>query len=348
MIQLWENDPLYNIGRKYVDSIIRLSYSKISEYQKENIPSGGAVLFAANHSNTLMDALVVLQSHKGPLAFGARADIFRKPKIAAALNWLRIVPLARQRDGAKAMEGNQAVFNKVVETLIHGVPFVIYPEGTHRTMHSLMPIKNGVFRIAIQACRTFEEPVNIVPVGIDYSDYFHYRQNVKIKFAEPIDVREALERNGNDERAAIADMQEILFRRLSESITYFPDDSEYESRWAEYLKAHTPKYSTAEKVLRNALGLVLLPLFALLAILSLIIWLPAELIVRKLKDKAWSNTVRFGVRLALTPLLLILTAVPAFILAPWYVSVPLVVLSYFSTGLFYDILNYYNVILHEK
>ena len=43
-----------------MNNTISSAYSEISIVGKENIPTDGAVIFAPNHTNALMDALSVL------------------------------------------------------------------------------------------------------------------------------------------------------------------------------------------------------------------------------------------------------------------------------------------------
>ncbi len=75
-------------------------YGKVEVYGKENIPGKAPVIFAPNHQNALMDALIVLFKAPHDVVFLARADIFRKKFLAFLLNSLKILPVFRQRNGA--------------------------------------------------------------------------------------------------------------------------------------------------------------------------------------------------------------------------------------------------------
>ena len=81
MRKIWKESFWYNIGRYYVDFCTRASFSSVKVEGKENIPSRGAVMFAPNHRCALMDALLMLLIDHRPIGFGARMDIFRKPRI---------------------------------------------------------------------------------------------------------------------------------------------------------------------------------------------------------------------------------------------------------------------------
>lgn len=290
MKPIWEDNFLYKICRPYADLCTRMSYSRLTVTGRENIPSDGVVIFAPNHTNTLMDALVVLQARHGTTIFGARADMFKSPRAASILRWLRIVPLARQRDGMAAVATNNQIFEEVVDALDHGVPFCMFVEGTHRPMHSLLPVKKGVFRIAALAHETLKKPVYVVPVGIDYGDYFHYMSTAKVTYGEPIKYEE-----GADPVALTG----VLHDRLASLITYFPDDENYEKNWSEYEKQHAPEFKWW-KVLAAVLAL---PVFIALGIAISPLLLLTVIIGSKMKDKAWMNTVRYSVRFLFTPVI---------------------------------------------
>lgn len=98
MAKIWEESKGYNIARFYVDLCTITGFRSVKIFGKEKIPTDGCVLLAPNHSAALMDPLLVLLINNKPIGFGARADIFRKPLIAKFLRWIRIVPLARERE----------------------------------------------------------------------------------------------------------------------------------------------------------------------------------------------------------------------------------------------------------
>lgn len=87
MKAIYEKDGLYSSLRPVVDWCCRHSYRRFEMHGEENLPEDGALILAPNHTNTLMDALVMLRAHKGPTVFGARADIFKKPAIARIMHF---------------------------------------------------------------------------------------------------------------------------------------------------------------------------------------------------------------------------------------------------------------------
>ena len=93
--RIHRNGRRYRMVRFHGDLCTRLSYSKVQVVGLENIPKDGSVIFAPNHCNALMDAMVILRTRKEPTVYGARADLFENPFLASFLTFLKIVPMIR-------------------------------------------------------------------------------------------------------------------------------------------------------------------------------------------------------------------------------------------------------------
>lgn len=231
---IYDKDLGYTLLRPVVDYHVRYSYRKVEVHGQENIPVDGAVILAPNHCNTLMDALVILRADKGSTVFGARADMFRFPLIAKIMYFLRILPMVRQRDGLRNVLKNRETTDVIVETLQHKVPFCIFPEGKHRPMHSLQPLGKGAFRAALAANLKFGEemPVYIVPVGIEYGDYFRYKSTALVTYGNPINVTEFVKNADVENEAQLMEpLKKVLADGMKEQITYINDDEDYAAKW---------------------------------------------------------------------------------------------------------------------
>ena len=229
----------YRITHVHANLTTFLSYRRIAVEGLENIPKDGSVILAPNHSNALMDALVILRTRWTPTVYGARADLFMKPALAKLLHFLKIVPMVRKRDGLRNVIKNLDIQEDIIEVLDVGVPFCMFAEGTHRAQHSLLPIGKGVFRIAVDAARRFGTPVYVVPTGIEYSDYFRYSATCLTQFGKPINVSEYIAAHPEAGDAEIyRALTGMLQQGISELITYIPDNEEYDAVWA-YTKLAT-------------------------------------------------------------------------------------------------------------
>ena len=182
---------MYALLRHYVDLVLRLSYRNIKYVGRERLPKDGAIIFAPNHTNALMDAMVILALDRRPKVFVARADIFRNPRIAKILTFCRIMPIMRMRDGIDEVRKNNETIERAVDVLRDKVPFCIFPEGTHQAKYSSLPLSKGIFRIAFQAQELMPDmPLYIVPVGLRYGNFFRFRSTARVQVGEPINVGE--------------------------------------------------------------------------------------------------------------------------------------------------------------
>ena len=323
MSKIWEKSFGYQLLRAFADPNTRASYNKA--HVRGKLPEDGAVIIAPNHTSTLMDAMVVLRTRKAPTVFGARADIFKKPGFAKFLRYIRIVPMARIRDGAQSVLHNLETFAEVDEVLEHGVPFCIFPEGRHRPMHSLLPIGKGVARIAFASAA--KRQTYVVPTGIEHGSYFRYRYPCTVTFGDPIDVNSFLkDHEASSEAETFQAFRNEIGRRISSLITYIPDDENYEAAWQAVKPVRKPQ---------KALAVLTAPLFLLAALLCLPLWVTAEVLCRRARDHAWNNTIRFVVRLFGTPLMLLFWL----LVMPGWWKLLVGVLFLFSYSFFYDWLN---------
>lgn len=229
--KIQDYDWLYSFLRNYTDLALKLSYRTIKYVGRERIPQDGAVIYAPNHTNALMDAMVILAMDRKPKVFVARADIFRNPKIAKILSFLKIMPIMRIRDGYEEVKKNNETIERAVDVLRDGIPFCIFPEGTHQTKHSSLPLSKGIFRIAFQAHEMLPDmPLYIVPVGLRYGSFFRFRSTVRVQIGEPIDVGKFI--NEHSDLATpeqITAMRDELTARIHQSIFYIPNDEDYDA-----------------------------------------------------------------------------------------------------------------------
>ena len=280
MAKVWEEYKYYDQVHAYGNLTARSCQRSVSIEGLENIPKDGAVILAPNHRTALMDPMMVLLISKEKIAFGARSDIFKNPKTARKLRWLRILPIARERNGLSEVAKNFETFDEIVECLEHDVPFCLFSEGMHRAERGMMPVKKGIFRIAKMAADKLGKKVYVVPMGLDYEDFFQGQRRTAIRVGEAIEIGEAFRAHADESEAEIyRHLCETLRERILALIDRIPE------------RRHD------RKLLRLLGAIVSLPLFALCAVGSILIWLPHLIIMSKIKDKAWTQTVRYVMHL---------------------------------------------------
>ena len=410
--KIQEKGWFYTFLKIFVDWSVKSSYRKYQVEGIENIPTDGYVIWASNHTNALMDPMVMLSSTKGRKVFVARADIFKKEWARNVLSFLRVMPIYRIRDGIEAVKHNDEAIAQATSVIMDGLPFVIFPEATHRPKHSLLKLSKGIFHIAESAIEQSKDdkPVYILPIGVEYGDYFRFRNTVLIRFGKAMNITEFIKRNSDEPQPVMMlKLREELTKKLADQIVYIPDDEDYDSIW-EYtkLKADNPqffkkalqeiessegrtlkgllkiqavdKYAIAQALelreknpdkarelfgkveklrlwriqngvsvysianessgfklfLKVMLALLGLPYFCFAGLTCCIKWIPITLIMRGVKDDAFYNTARYGVRTGLAIPALIVWALVFFLLFNWKIATVLFVLSLPTLKYLYD------------
>ena len=231
--KIQDPDWLYSFLRHYVDFMVRMSYRDLRYVDRNRVPKDGAVIYAPNHTGTLMDAMMLLAMDSSPKVFVARADLFKNPTLKKIFTFLKIMPIMRMRDGIDEVKRNNETIERAVEVLRDKVPFVIFPEGMHQTKYSSLPLSKGIFRIAFQAHDLMPDtPLYIVPVGIRYGSFFRYRSTARVQMGEPINVGEFIaEHSESTPQEQMNIMREHLESRLRDAIFYIPNDEDYEATY---------------------------------------------------------------------------------------------------------------------
>lgn len=113
-----------------------------------------------------------------------------------------MLPVYRERDKVDDLHGiNHKTFKVCNERLAHNAVMCMFPEGTHRGKKQLIPLKKGVARMAINALNNGLDDICIVPVGLDYESYYHYRTTLLVKVGKPIEVGQVIGENPDQARA---------------------------------------------------------------------------------------------------------------------------------------------------
>ncbi len=200
---LYNYDFRYFLAKIPVKTVLRLNFRKLVFVGRENnVSKNKAVIFAPNHRNALLDALMLVYAsyHRKQVVFLARADIFKQKFAAWILRGMRIIPVFRIRDGKDNLDKNKEIFNSAAQILKKGNPIALFPEGKHNPKQSLLPIQKAVPRIVLptEASLDFQLNSQIVPVSIYYRDIFGFLSDAYVIFGTPIEVsqyKEVYEKN---------------------------------------------------------------------------------------------------------------------------------------------------------
>lgn len=151
----------------------------------ELLKKKGPLLLACNHPNSFLDAAILADLFEHPVHSLARGDIFKKPLYTRLLKALRIHPIYRHSEGAENLSINYETFEICKEIFKQDGIVLIFSEGQCINEWHLRPLKKGTARLAFRA---WDEniPLEILPVGINYSSFRRFSKNVFINFGATI------------------------------------------------------------------------------------------------------------------------------------------------------------------
>jgi 1-acyl-sn-glycerol-3-phosphate acyltransferase len=189
--QLW-----FRFVRFYVQLGLYFYAKKIRVVGIKNVPKKGAVLFAVNHPNGLLDPLIVTTNNPRGSYFLVKAAAFKNPIIEKILNSLNLIAIYRMRDGIDQLAKNEEVFNKCYTIFNRGKSLMIFPEGSDCRDRTIRPLSKGFTRIVYGAIEKYPGiQIQVVPVGVTYQNASQYPSKVALHYGKPIDASEIYANN---------------------------------------------------------------------------------------------------------------------------------------------------------
>ncbi|MDO9554675.1 lysophospholipid acyltransferase family protein [Rhodonellum sp.] len=284
---------------------LHLYYSKIHVVGRENIPKNKAVLIIANHQNALIDPILIATHLNLKPYFLTRASIFKNPIVAKLLDFIRMIPIFRVRDGIENMEKNQETFDLSTKILSSKKSILIFGEGNHSLKRNLRPLKKGFARIVV---KTLEKDPDldlvILPVGINYSNHKNSGSKVRLIIGKPFSPKDYCPNHGQLVQATHAALKPLVshipeanyqkdLERLIENGVDLTDPTSVEY----FLSQEDLKHQIPEKVItkpylaNKVMKIFHFPIYW--------IWLA---IARKVKDPAFTATFKFVIGLVAIPI----------------------------------------------
>ena len=199
----------------------------------ENVPVNGTpIVMVSNHQNCLNDPLCVcLKLTDRRMNFLARANVFKNPIFNKALRAMGLLPAYRMGyEGIRAVTKNQETFDDAGKALMDGETVMLYPEGGHQDKRWLGSFKLGYLRIAFAAAEKMEwkEDIMILPSCNHYSNYFHARTEMLMKFGKPISLKPYYERYKESPRETMVEINKIVHSEIKEMMLHIDDLDHYE------------------------------------------------------------------------------------------------------------------------
>jgi len=232
MSKIYRHSLRYHYGRYWVKFTFRkIFYRRFEIRGKEKFHWKDPIIFAPNHQNAAMDALIFVTILRQQPIFLSRADIFVNPLIRSLLKLFKMLPVWRIRDGFRSVPQNEETFEKCAEVLGHHKTLILFPEGNHDDKRRIRPLKKGLARIAFEAEETydFKLGLKVIPVGIDYSDYEKVRGRVTVSYGDPIRVADLESEYKKDPQIAYRELNKRITEGIKPHMIHIPWEDIYDT-----------------------------------------------------------------------------------------------------------------------
>ncbi len=207
----------YVLVRGLTRLLLRLFYARIEVVGAENVPSSGPLIVAANHHNSIVDAMLLMAVIPRPVRILANAPLFRHPLIGPFLRLVGGLPVHRRKEAGDDPGKNAALFAATTAALRSGGAILIFPEGRTQPEPVLQEVRTGTARMLLAAERgapgTFR--VTLLPVGLVFDQPGTFRTGrALVLIGSPVATADCL---GGDE-AASARGARLLTGRLADAL----------------------------------------------------------------------------------------------------------------------------------
>jgi len=178
----------YRLVRALTRLLLWVFYCRVEVVGRERIPAEGGVVVAANHHNSVVDAMVIVAVFPRPVTVLANAPLFRHPLMGPFLRMMGAVPVQRRSEAGDDPRKNDAMFAAAIGALRRGGAILIFPEGRTQPQPVLLPLRTGAARMVLGALAAGDAaPVTLLPVGIVFHDPGTFRSgSVQVMVGTPV------------------------------------------------------------------------------------------------------------------------------------------------------------------
>jgi glycerol-3-phosphate O-acyltransferase/dihydroxyacetone phosphate acyltransferase len=186
---------LYESLKPIIGIALHWYYRSVTTANLERIPREGPVFLAANHPNSLTDAMVLGWATPRRVRFTAKATLFGNPLLRS----VGVVPLRRASDESpKGLSSaapvpdaarNATSFAAVADAMAEQSCVVVFPEGKTTDDPHMAPLRTGLARMALMARdERGVQGIRIVPVGLLFEQKEMPRSRIMMQVGEAIEI----------------------------------------------------------------------------------------------------------------------------------------------------------------
>lgn len=220
---------LYNLFRVFLWLMYICFFRRVYYLNPEHIPQKEPLIFISNHSNGMMDPILIAAMQRRPVYFWARAAEFPDNLKGWFMYKVHGLPIYRAEEGTENMHKNKATFKKTRELLYMGWNSVfVAPEGNCVVQKKLLPFKKGCARLAFKMMeeKDWSIDVKILPAGVNYTYHDKFRSEVYTQLGKPLSVQAYKTIYQKDKEAAVTKLTKDMRVALRAQMVYIEEGNE--------------------------------------------------------------------------------------------------------------------------
>ena len=223
-----ETRPLgYEIVSALAGFLIRLFYPRVEVIGAERIPAAAPLIMAANHHNSLVDAMLLVALTPRRLRTLANAPLFKNLLIGPFLRIMGALPVHRIKEAGNDPGRNAALFAETTSTLRTRGAIMLFPEGRTQPEPQLLELRTGAARMLLAAeAEGTADPVVLLPVGLVFRNPGTFREgSAVVLVGPPVETADCVALAGSEPEVAARRLTDRLASSLRSLIVEAGDRS---------------------------------------------------------------------------------------------------------------------------
>ncbi|HTR02278.1 MAG TPA: 1-acyl-sn-glycerol-3-phosphate acyltransferase [Thermoanaerobaculia bacterium] len=169
--------------------LLDLFYERLEVAGLDHVPASGGLIVAANHHNSIVDAMLLIATFDRPLRVLANAPLFKHPVIGPFLRLMGGLPVNRRKEAGADPNKNAALFEATTAALRAGESIALFPEGITQPEPVLQEVKTGTARMFLAAEAAGALDVTLLPVGLVFDEPGTFRTGrAFVQIGKPVDT----------------------------------------------------------------------------------------------------------------------------------------------------------------
>ena len=194
--------------------VIRLYFRDIERLGVPPASDTRGRVFVSNHTNALIDPVVVLTDAPCEISPVAKSTLWEVPGLSWLLDKAGAVPIVRRKDNATKDAGaNADVFDKIATHLGDGGNILIFPEGTSHSEPHLAPLRSGAARMLLAAEGRKGVPPTFQAVALEFDARHDFRSRCLVLWG-PVRMFADVPGDGEDRVQAATSIMEADLKEL--------------------------------------------------------------------------------------------------------------------------------------